>query len=466
MIAGNAATSATVERQSARAWYAVGVLVLAYVFSIMDRQILTVMVGPIQKSLGVNDTMMGLLHGFTFAAFYSIMGFPIARMIDRGHRPVILAIGIAMWSLATAAGGLATEYWHLFVARIGVAVGEAVLIPGAVSLLGDLFTAEKRSRAMGIFGAAGPVGAGMGLLAGGILLGIFTAAPPVLPGIGALTAWQATFIAVGLPGVVVALMVLLVPEPRRNRARAGLAAPAVPVRAAVEYVRTNRRTFAAVILGTGFFYTGTYAWAAWTPTFFVRELGWTYPQIGKVMGIVLVVAGPLGTVSGVWLADRLRQTGVGHANLRVAMLACAGMASATTLMVFGGSTTVSVVALIAAAMLCFVPFGLGSLMIQECSPVPIRGQLAALFTGVLNIIGVGLGPVLAGAITDYGFRDPAMIGASLVLTCVTSSLIGLVLFRRGVVSYAKTCDHAAHWHPDASADDMAGALPAVPTTTR
>src|SRR4029079_15412470 len=126
------------------AWYAVGILLLAYIFSIMDRQILTLLVGPIQQSLGVNDTQMGLLHGFTFAAFYAIMGLPIARMIDRGNRPAIIAIGIALWSLATAASGLATEYWHLVGARTCVSVGEAVLIPGAVSLLADLFAPERR----------------------------------------------------------------------------------------------------------------------------------------------------------------------------------------------------------------------------------------------------------------------------------------------------------------------------------
>ena len=154
----------------------------------MDRQILTLLVGPIQKSLGVNDTSMGLLHGFTFAAFYAIMGLPIARVIDRGNRPLTIAVGIAIWSVATAASGLATDYWHLVAARTGVAVGEAVLIPGAISLLADLFSTDKRSRAMGIFGTGAPVGAGVGLLAGGLLLGFFTLSSGALPFLGELAA--------------------------------------------------------------------------------------------------------------------------------------------------------------------------------------------------------------------------------------------------------------------------------------
>ena len=196
------------------AWYAVGVLLVAYIFSIMDRQILTLLVGPIQKSLGVNDTLMGLLHGFTFAAFYAVMGLPIARIIDRGNRRVAIAIGIAVWSVATAASGLATDYWHLLAARIARRGrrGRAAAWRGLAARRTSS-RAEKRGRAMGAFGAAGPVGAGVGLFAGGLLLGCLhaVAAGAALP--GRLEPWQATFIAVGLPGVVVASSCWLFPSP-------------------------------------------------------------------------------------------------------------------------------------------------------------------------------------------------------------------------------------------------------------
>ena len=231
------------------AWYAVGILLLAYIFSIMDRQILTLLVGPIQKSLGVNDTSMGLLHGFTFAAFYAVMGLPIARIIDRGNRPVTIAVGIAIWSACTAGSGLATDYWHLVAARTGVAVGEAVLIPGAISLLADLFSADRRGRAMGIFGTGAPVGAGIGLLVGGLLLGFFTVASGTLPFVGALEPWQATFVAVGLPGLLIALLMLFVPEPRRIAAARDLPTAGVPLSRTVDFLTDNRRTFAAIMLG-------------------------------------------------------------------------------------------------------------------------------------------------------------------------------------------------------------------------
>jgi MFS family permease len=427
------------------AWYAVGVLLLAYIFAIMDRQILTLLVGPIQLSLGVNDTQMGLLHGFTFAAFYAVMGLPIARMIDRGNRPAIIATGIAVWSLATAASGLATEYAHLLAARTGVAVGEAVLIPGAVSLLADLFSPERRGRAMGIFGAGAPVGAGVGLLAGGLLLGLFTASPAVLPAFGELLPWQATFIAVGLPGVFIALLMLLVPEPRRKGANRNLPTAGVPLSFTVDFLRGNRRTFSAIMLGAGFLYLSIYGWLGWAPTYFVRELGWSYPQVGKAFGVILAVAGPAGAVGGSWLSDFWRRKGVAHANLRVGVLSCVGMAVASTGMVLSVSPAACVIFLALGAMFSFTLVGVGAMSLQETAPGPMRGQVAALFAGVLNIIGAGLGPVAVGVITDYVLGDASAIGTAIAVTCVTASMIGLLLFRSGFASYAATCAAAADW---------------------
>lgn len=438
-------TAAPAATSAGRAWYAVGVLLLAYIFSIMDRQILTLLVGPIQKSLDVNDTMMGLLHGFTFAAFYAIMGFPIARWIDRGNRPVIIAIGIALWSVATAAGGLASDYSHLMAARIGVAVGEAVLIPGAVSLLADVFSADRRGRAMGVFGAGGPLGAGIGLLAGGLLLGVFTASPAVLPMLGELLPWQATFVAVGLPGVVIALLMLAVPEPRRIGAARGMPTEDVPVAETVAYLKAHRKCFTAALLGVGFYTLTVYAWASWTPTYFVRELGWTYPQIGKALGIIIAIAGPVGVLTATGLADYWRRNGVPHANLRVGALCCAGMAITSTGMVYAGSPALTVVFLGLAAAFSFSLLGVGPSIIQDTAPAPMRGQVAALYTGTLNIIGAGFGPVAVGLLTDYVLRDPSKVGLAIVITCVTAGTIGMLIFRAGFATYAATRTAAMNW---------------------
>lgn len=434
---------------SGRAWYAVGVLLVAYIFSIMDRQILTLLVDPIQQSLGVNDTLIGLLHGFTFAAFYAVAGLPIARVIDRGDRRWIIAIGIAIWSVATAAGGLAGEYWHLLLARIAVAVGEAVLLPGAVSLLADLFSGSERGRAMGVFGAAGPLGSGIGLIAGGLLLAAYTASQPVLPLLGAIEPWRATFIAVGLPGVIVAAVMLTIPEPRKRKRGANpvatATAPEVPVAAVLTYLGANARTVVSLFVGAGFFYTGVYAWAGWAPTFFVREFGWTYPQIGKVFGLALAIAGPTGALLGTWLGDRWRRKGVAHGYLRVALTAAIGLTTVASAMVLAPGADLAVIFLVLSAGFSFFLFGAGPAAIAQIAPGRIRAQLTALYTGGLNLIGAGLGPVAVGALTDYVLDDPKAIKFSMLAIFVASGVVAIVLFRSGVHGYRRTLDYAAAW---------------------
>ncbi|SCU90747.1 Arabinose efflux permease family protein [Cupriavidus necator] len=447
---------------SGRAWYTVGVLLVAYIFSIMDRQILTLLVGPIQQTLGVNDTLMGLLHGFTFAAFYALMGLPIARVIDRGDRRLVIAVGIALWSLATAAGGLATEYWHLLLARVGVAVGEAVLLPGTVSLIADLFPAERRGRAMSIFGASGPFGSGAGLIAGGLILGVFTVSAPVLPWFGALHPWQATFIALGLPGVIVALFMLAAPEPRklqRNAATGGqrggtvAASEAVPVVIVRRYIAENRRTMVALMLGAGFFYTSVYAWSSWAPTYFVREFGWKYAEIGKVLGLLLAIAGPVGALLGGWLGGLWKRRGVPHAYLRVALLASIGLTLSVVGMVAAPGAQLAVVFVGMASCFSFFLFGAGPSAIQELAPGPMRGQFAALYTGVLNLLGAGCGPVAVGVLTDYVLRNPTAIRHSIGIVCLLFGAAACVLFRRGFEPYAGTLRQATDWRhtPAASA---------------
>jgi MFS family permease len=440
-----------------RSWYAVGVLLVAYFFSIMDRQILTLLVGPIQQTLHVNDTQMGVLHGFTFAAFYALMGLPIARFIDRGDRRFVIAAGIALWSLATAAGGLATEYWHLLLARIVVAVGEAVLIPGTVSLVADLFTPGQRGRPMTLFGASGSFGSGAGLIAGGLILGVFTLTPPVLPGLGVVYPWQATLMALGLPGLVVALLMLAVPEPRKARGARGARGDAgslndgaptePPVAAVTRYFAENRRTLVALMFGAGFFYACVYAWASWMPTYFVREFGWKYPQIGKAIGVLLAVFGPFGSVLGGWLGGRWQRHGVRHAYLRVALAGSIGIVASTLGMVCMPSANLALVFMASASIFSFFLFAAGPLAIQEVSPGPMRGQFAALYTGILTLFGAGCGPVAVGLLTDYVLRDPLAIGVSIGCVCAVFGGLACITFRRGFASYADTLDRAAAWVP-------------------
>lgn len=433
-----------------RANYALGVLMLAYLFSIMDRQVLSLLVGPIQQSLNINDSWMGLLHGFTFAIFYSLAGLPIARIIDRGNRRLIIMVGIGLWCLATAASGLATEFWHLLLARIGVAVGEAVLLPGAISLISDLFVPEKRGRALGVFGAAGPIGLGAGLLSTGLVLGYFNAYPLTLPVLGELEPWQTTLMSIGLPGLIVLILMVGVAEPRLDRSNRTITASVVPSVSLTEvgaFLRTNRRTFVAIIIGIGFYYAAVYGAGAWVPSYLVRVFDWSYAKAGTVMGLIMCISAPLGVLGASWLGDFWRRRGVANGNLRVAVLASILLPLFTIPMLLAPSAEIALPFLAFYAALWVCLFGVGPALIIEVTPAPMRGQLIALFTAVLSLIGVGIGPLAIGLITDYVLADSTAIGYSILMVTLIACLIACPLLLGARHSFRKSIQLANTWKP-------------------
>jgi MFS family permease len=208
------------------AWYVVVVLTIAYTVSFIDRQIMALMVEPIRRDLEISDTQMSLLLGLAFAVFYTLLGIPIARLADRYSRRGIIAAGIAVWCFMTAACGLSRNYAQLFLARVGVGVGEAALSPSALSMMSDYFPKETRGRAVAFYTMGISMGVGLAMILGGQVIALVSQAPPVtLPVVGQLFAWQTVFVVVGLPGILVAALMLTVREPPRKGRMTGGGAP-------------------------------------------------------------------------------------------------------------------------------------------------------------------------------------------------------------------------------------------------
>ncbi|MDP7094057.1 MAG: MFS transporter, partial [Gammaproteobacteria bacterium] len=182
---------------SGYAWYVAVILTLAHIVSFLDRQVLAMLVEPIKHDLEINDTQMSLLLGLAFAIFYTFMAIPIGRLADRRNRRTIIAVGITAWCAMTAMCGLARNYWQLFLARVGVGVGEATLTPSALSMLSDYFPRNKLGAAIGFYNMGVSVGAGIAFIVGGQIIGFVTNSPPItLPFIGELYAWQTVFLLV------------------------------------------------------------------------------------------------------------------------------------------------------------------------------------------------------------------------------------------------------------------------------
>ncbi|MEX1033743.1 MAG: MFS transporter, partial [Cellvibrionaceae bacterium] len=225
------------------AWYVVLILMIVYIFSFMDRQILALLVGPIKADLDISDTQMSLLMGFSFAIFYTIFGIPIARLADSKNRVGIIAIGLATWSMFTALCGMSSKFWTLALARMGVGVGEAALSPSAYSLITDYFRPHRQALAISIYGAGIYIGSGLAYVLGGYVVGFTAGAETVaLPVVGDVKPWQSVFFMIGVPGLLFTVALLTVREPvRRGLKKTGAAAKAVsvPIKEVIGYITAN-----------------------------------------------------------------------------------------------------------------------------------------------------------------------------------------------------------------------------------
>src|SRR6202161_3902739 len=233
------------------AWYSVAVLMLMYIFSFIDRTTISLIVEPMKRDLQISDTQIGMLQGLAFALLYTFLGLPIARLSDRHSRRAIIAGGVFIWSIMATLCGLARTAAQLFVARIGVGVGEAALSPAAYSIITDSFPRSKLGSAFGVYNIGITIGAGVAFLVGGIVVAAVSHAGATysLPLLGEVRAWQMVFIVTGAPGIVLPLLLLTVREPkRRGILRASSAQPAAtlprpPLREVLGYIWLNRKFY-------------------------------------------------------------------------------------------------------------------------------------------------------------------------------------------------------------------------------
>ncbi|MYE12521.1 MAG: MFS transporter, partial [Gammaproteobacteria bacterium] len=292
-------------------YYVLALLFLAYTFSFVDRQILSILFEPIKAEMELSDTQLGFLGGLAFALFYSTLGVPIAMLADRSMRTRIITVSLVVFSAMTALCGLAQNFWHLALARVGVGVGEAGVNPASHSIIADIFPPAKRSTAMGLIAVGPNAGMLIGLAAGGIL--------------SVQYGWRVTIMAVGLPGLLLALIFwLTVREPRRGGSEsrsADVAAP--PVRESVVYMWRNR-AMRHLVIGAMMKGIGGYGLVSWMPSFLIRTHDLSAAQVGLLLGVGLGVIGGLGAFLGGYLNDRLSKRRAGAGLAVIAVITAAG----------------------------------------------------------------------------------------------------------------------------------------------
>ncbi|MGI4814327.1 MAG: MFS transporter [Janthinobacterium lividum] len=411
-----------------RAWYATAALCFLYALSFVDRLIPSLLAAPISARLHITDGQMGVMFGVGFGVLYTLIGFPLAHLIDNHHRIRIVAAGVLIWSISTIASGFATDYWHLVVCRSGVAVGEAVLSPAAVSLIADMFIRQKRTLPMSIYmGLAS-------LMTGAYILGGLAYKVSMLyAGRLSMEPWQLTFVIVGLPGVIVALLLLTtVREPVRVQDRVGKNEYA-SVSQALRYVSSEKRLYGFLFLGMCVYSTGVFAIFAWTPTLLVRGYGLTPAQAGYAFGTAGLVAGVIGTIFWPSLMEffiRRKRPGMTVVLLAigmpVAMLGFAYMGVATS--VAGVLTGVVIFVLGGTAGAVLYP-----VIIQYVAPARVRGRLMAGNLMASGLVGTIVGPSLSAWIAGHFFSGTMAYASTFTVMglCIAPLALIFLLIARG-----------------------------------
>lgn len=369
-------------------WFALGLLLLVYIFNFIDRQILSVLQEGIKNDLGLSDTALGLIGGVAFAIFYATLGVPIARLADRTKRTWIISASLATWSLMTALCGAAFNFTSLALARIGVAVGEAGCSPSAHSLISDFFKTEQRATALSIYALGIPIGVMFGYLAGGWINEFF--------------GWRLAFMAVGIPGILLAVIVLLfLREPPRGMAeqRTASGASEPPPVSVVLNTLWSSKAFRHMSLAAGLHAFVGYGIGQWMPSFFIRIHGMSTGELSTYLALIAGLAGGLGTFLGGYLADRY-----GQKDKRwymwipaIGMIVPAPMIAVAFLMDNP----------YAALLLYVIPAVMGSFylgptfsMTQGLVDIRMRAVAASILLFILNLIGLGLGPFAVGVLSD------------------------------------------------------------------
>lgn len=425
-----------------RAWCTVGILLVAYVLSFVDRQILNLLVGPIRADLGINDTQMSLLMGLSFAIFYTIAGIPLGRIADSKSRRGLIAWGVAFWSLMTAACGLAQQYWHFILCRIGVGAGEAALSPAAYSLIADSFPADRRATAISVYAMGIYLGAGMAFLLGGIVVTWANAQGPMtLPVLGIVRPWQLIFLVLGAAGLMFCLVLLAIKEPTRKGVGAGVA---VPLKEVGAYLLTIRKAVLCHNFGFACLSFASYGASAWIPTFFIRTHGLTPGEVGIYYGSLVMVAGSTGIVFGGRLADYLARRGYRDANMRVGLLAAALTLLCNVVFLVDNMPLLWAIMFFNVFTVA-MPFGVAPAAIQEIMPNAMRGQASAIYLFTITLIGLGIGPTAVAMFTDYVFADDMAIRYSIFIVASVITVGSIILLWTGLKPYREARDTLESW---------------------
>lgn len=408
-----------------RSWYVLGILTLSYALAYIDRQLLNLLIDPIKHSLQISDTQLSLIQGTAFISAYLLAAPMFGRLVDTRNRRNILLFGIVAWSIFTVFCGLADTYWKLFWARFCVGVSEACVLPVGWSLIAEYFSARRAPRAYSIFTLGPLIGGGFSLLAGSLVIAFADKVRFHFPALEALATWQLAFVLIGIPGFILALILLLtVREPTRGLMLEGAVNDQqFTLRQTAGFLWARRQFYGRIYLGVGLLAVVVLGLPAWLPSFLIRYHGVAPASVGFRLGALVVSFGAAGVLIGPSVTRLLESRGYKDAGIRTSAFSMVGMFLFCAAIPFAPGPLGALIATAGTVFFFSLPTGIMAAAMQFGTPGRLRGVVASLYTFSAQFIGYGIGPTAIALVTDRGFGDPKMVGYSIGIVCCTASAI-------------------------------------------
>ena len=426
-----------------QAWTTVGILSFTYMFSFIDRQILVLLVEPMKADLNITDTQVSLLTGFAFAIVYTLAGIPMGRAADGWVRKYVIIMGVAVWSLLTITCGFARNFFHLFIARMGVGLGEAALTPTAYAMMPDLFPPNELAKGMSIFALGGSMGAGISLLFGGAVISFATELGSIsLPFVGEMRTWQIVLIAVGGVSLLMIIPLSLMPEPKRQGVTAQI--NNMDFNAVLRYLVKHASFYGYFFSGIALYALFIYGLLFWLPSYFIRVHHWGAAETGITLGVLMIVPSTIGTLSAGWLSDYFYGKGYRGAPLYMAITALVLSIPMLLVLIYVPQMEVRLAALILLSFTLTVLAVIPPTVTQMATPARIRGQVSAIYLLIVNLVGIGCGPTVMALVTDNIFHDELAVGHSIALVGVVTCGLGAGLLWSAVKPFKHQLERAAH----------------------
>jgi len=429
-----------------RAWYALVILTVGLLIATVDRGILMLLVAPIRAHLDISDTQFSVLHGWAFVSVYALLGLPIARLADRGSRRLIIAIGMAAWSLSTALCGFANSFAQFFAARAGVGAGESAYAPAVYSMLQDSFPPQKLPLVFSIMSIGFAWGTSFGAMLGASMLIVATQlAESSASWLGGMAPWQVVLVLVAIPGLLLSGVMSTVQEPRRRGLLPGAASTVLPLREVYAFFRANDRTYLPMFAAMGIKAMLSFGSGLWVPELFRRTHGWAPTRTALLAGLLGIIVAPLGLLAGSWLATRFARRGQDDANLRVLQIATVAVLPFSVAYPLATSPGLALVLWALNYFCAMLGVGPANAALQLITPNQMRGQIRAAYQFVFNVVGFGAGPFLVAVFTDYVFHDDAALRYSLASVAAIIGPVAVLLTWYGMKPYAACVVRSRTW---------------------